>query len=345
MPLRYLEAQQAAVLMRGSVALVAANPADQQADAASGDGFRMVLYTGSVFAGHWYWGDVYLDVAGFKPTRQDLPALLRHDAAKVTGWTTKLTADAGTSQIIAEGKLLKGDAATEPYANIVRSRLAQNFPYQCSGRWEPSRVEQVQKDATATVNGQTVTGPCSIFRQFTIAEASFAEMGWDPMTSAVAASADGKQPSTLSVEIIGHKENAMPKTNLTLLASLKDLLGADRAIDLIAANPEAADLSAFIKEIGADLQAARTELATAKQTITARDQRITALEAELAAAKKAPVVATMNGDPSAPPPAAPTAGTVEAFKKEWDSSPDLQAEIPQQEVYVHFRQNQKSKEG
>lgn len=328
---------EAKAMSYGPATLLAADPADQQAK--GGRRFEMTLYTGATFANSWRWGDVILDVAGFKPARQDLPAMLRHVSAQTVGWTDSITADTKAVTIKASGRLLTGD--TEALAKVVQGRLEQGFPYQCSGAWLPLRTEAVQPGATATVNGKTVTGPCTIFREFSILEASFAETGWDPMTSAIAASA-GDDQSLVTVNTMGGEKTMPEPTNLGLLAALKDILGADKAISLLTSKPDAKDLSAFAAELGNEVRTLSASLATATQTISERDATITKLEADLKAAKAAPAVITAGGDPSKPALEA-AAGTPDGWKAEYAKDASLQAEFPSVEQYLFFKQREAAK--
>lgn len=326
-----LKRGEAKAMSYGPASLLAADPADQQAK--GGRRFQMTLYTGATFANSWRWGDVILDVSGFKPTRQDLPAMLRHVASQTVGWTDSITADEKSATITAKGQLLTGD--TEQLAKVVQGRLEQGFPYQCSGAWLPLRTEEVLAGATAQVNGKTVNGPCTIFREFSILEASFAETGWDPMTSAIAASA-GDDASLVTVNTMGGVHTMPEPTNLGLLAALKDILGADKAITLVTSKPDAKDLSAFSAELATEIKTLTASLATATQTIGERDATITKLEADLKAAKANPPVVTLPADGSTPSVKA-AAGTPDAWKKEYAESPALQAEFPSVEQYLFFK--------
>jgi hypothetical protein len=335
----------AAVVMPGG-ALVAASPADQSAQGSKGE-FEMILYTGSPFTGHWYWGDVYLDVQGFKPARQDVPACWNHMRMYLAGATKGFTADPAQAQIRAKGKFLEGTEQQEPTANMIRRRLDQNYPYQCSGTWVPSRVERVLEGTSATVNGRTVNGPCTIFRQFDCREASFTETGWDAMTSAVAASADAG--ASVPVEIINQEKHTMtttaaaptnqpatpapaPAAATPFVKVLAAAFGADRALELIATKPNATNLADFSQELAADLTSVRASLdAEVKAHAQTKD--------DLAKAKAAPVVITASGDPSKPEKKDEpgTAKTEEQLKAEYAGSKELQAEYGSVEVYVHAK--------
>lgn len=322
------------IMAGASFTVQAADPSDQQANQ-RGPGFEMVLYTGSVFAGHWYWGDVILDVTGFKQHRQDIPALWAHYGGSV-GFTTSITADPAAATIVAKGQLIAGTDDQEPEANRVRRRLDQKAPLQCSGRWIPSRVEKVLAGAKATVNGKTVQGPVSIFRQFHCAEASFVDLGWDPMTNAVAASDSASR--SVQVEVQGAKPESKPMPNsIELIAALKPILGADKAIELVTAKPEAADLAAFSPEIIAHAQTLTTQVKDLNAQLGAKDAEIGSLKTDLATAKARPPVISAAGSSPTPPAAQGAPKTEDQLKAEYAGSKDLQAEYGSVEVFLHAK--------
>lgn len=339
----------AAVVMPGG-ALVAASPAEQSAKGSKGE-FEMVLYTGAPFSGHWYWGDVYLDVKGFKPVRQDVPACHNHIRDLLAGATRSFSSDPATAQIRATGKFLEGTDEQEPTANKIRRRIDQGYPYQCSGTWVPTHVERVLEGGVGTVNGRQVRGPCAIFREFDCREASFTETGWDPMTSAVAA---GEGGGTVAVEeiIINQESKTMsasaPQTpapttpapaTLPLIKQLAAAFGDSRAIELIAAKPQATGPADFVAELMADLTTVRASLDKATKDLATEVAAHATTKNELAAAKAAPVVITARGDPEQPkkPQPAGEAKTEEQLKADYAGSKELQAEYGSVEVYVHAK--------
>lgn len=330
---------------KDAVAIIAGAPVEIVAAEKDGlpEKWRGVLYTGQPFTGHWYWGTVYLDVAGFRPQRQDINALLEHDRTRVVGSTSKLTGAGG--QIVAEGPFLMGTAEEEPDANMVRRRLAQRHPYQMSGRWQPVRVEEVEDGGKATVNGAQVQGPCAIFREFRLAEASFVTMGWDSMTAAVAAS---EGTTAVEVQIEGESmskaiETAAPAPEtpktVPMLTMLAEAFGAQRAIELAAAKPDAKGIGDFAAELAADLKTTRAALATAQAGDQEKAQRIAALEAELKTAKAAPAVVTIAADPAAPATAAPKTGA-DAWKAEFAASAKLQGEFGSEAAFLLWKQRE-----
>lgn len=334
---RKLTGAQARVLSDGCLIEILAA---EGADAKGPKRFKMVLYTGAPLQSG-YWGPTYLDVSGFKASRKDLPVLRNHDRDQVAGFTRDITADVGAKQIVAQGLFLSGSDDEEPTAAQITRRMAQGHPYQASGRWVPRSVEEVQAGASATCNGETVNGPCTIFREFGIVEGSICEMGADGMTQSLAAAAGDEQPVNVTIE--GEKTMTTPGANktlsATLLVSLKDIFGGDKAIDLQASKPEAADVLAFLPDIVTEVKGLRAALATA-ETKNAQ------LEKDLATAKAAPaVILATKGDASAPVVAAKEDKDLAAaackdeaqIKAEYENSPDIRAQYSDVKVYAAYR--------
>lgn len=311
--------------------------ATEGADAAKApSSFKMILYTGQGLKSY-YWGTTYLDLTGFKPSRANVPAMLNH--YEVVGSTLEVRADKAAKEISCSGTLLAGTMEEEPAANMVKRRLAQKHPYQASGRWQPKAVEDVGDGIKATVNGEEVTGPCTIFREFGLVEASFADLGADDQTSAIAASAD---ETVTTVEIEGDKTMTTPanKTILASLLTLKEIFGGDKAIDLQASKPEAADILAFLPDIVGEVKGLRASLATA-------EGKVKQLETDLAAAKAAPaVVLPGKADPSSPAVkakedtalAAAACKDEQQVKAEYENSEDIRAQFASVEIYRAYRE-------
>jgi hypothetical protein len=336
MTTKVIASKDARLPFTGKAALIAAAAGDTK----DSNRFKMTLYTGGVFYGHWYYGDVILDLTGFKPARIDLPALHDHNIYRVAGSTDKLAVEG--KEIAAYGEFLKGTREEEPYANMIKSRLAQNFPYQCSGYWEPKKIENVLVGVTAKVNGETVNGPVTIFREYDLGEASFVEMGWDSQTRAVAA---GKPDGDVTVDVTTTGEKTMTteaKPATGILAALKNVFGADKAIEFVTAHPERKEISEFSGELITFVQEIQGALKTAKETITAHATKITQLETDLAAAKARPAVITTSGD--SPEGGQAPAGSLpegeEKWKADFKASKALQGEYPSEAAYVAFKKNE-----
>lgn len=177
--------------------------------------FVGVAYSGNALR-HPYWGQVIFDLdttqAG-NPT----PILINHDRNQRAGYAT-LNID-GKSIEITDGRLMLN---TE-YGRAVAEESDAGFPWQMSVHIEPGRIDEVKAGVKVEVNGQTITGPATIFRDNLIREVSFTPTGVDHNTSAAAMSADSGIQVTQPV-----KERAMP-TIEELQAQIEELKASIKA--------------------------------------------------------------------------------------------------------------------
>ena len=105
-----------------------------------------------------------------------VPALLLHDRAARVG-VGKLT-------IGADGLTISGTLLDNEHGKQVAAEADQGFPWQMSAHIDPARVESLPAGKTASVNGQTVTGPILILRDSDVREVSFTPTGVDKSTHA-----------------------------------------------------------------------------------------------------------------------------------------------------------------
>lgn len=317
----------------GKAEFLAATPDETFKGEGKGAGkFKMVVYAGNIFGGHWYYGDVLLDLAGFKPTRQDIPAMVDHGCYSASDYTVgacdsiKVEGD----QIVCTGWILAGTLEEEPAANQVLRRLKQGFPFQASGRWEPEPdgVEQILKGAKVTVNGKEYEGPLTIFRKFSVREVSFVPLGWDEQTEAVAAAAQDHRVAPAATSAGATKKDQ----TMNILATLKNLFGGDRAIELHTAKPDATTIDAFLPDVEKEITTLRASI----ETLKAENGT---LKTDLAAAKAAPAVKSLETDPNQPTKVEAAAGdltkmTPEQLRAHYDATPALRAEFKSFEIFT-----------
>jgi hypothetical protein len=321
----------------------------------------MELYRkGYVFRGHWKWGDIVIDIEGIKPTRKDVFALYNHNRYEAAGFTNFIGVEGDL--LIVKGVFLEGDKDTEPTATMVKNRMAQGAPMQCSGGFVPLKVEILEAGTKAIVNGVKHDGPKTIFRETDIVEASFCEMGWFQNSNAkLAAGADQGSEIEVAVFAAPSPDNAGAQTtsrrkhmavNDALLASLKKIFGADRALTLFAAKPEAENIEAFAAEMPAVIEELRAEntrltasLGEKETALKAKDGQIGKLEADLAKAKERPAVVTATGD--SPEGGKPNDGKDgNDLKAKWEKNEgDVQAEFGSYEAFemYHKRMTKEAK--
>lgn len=335
---RLMQTGDEVAVSRGLVSLLAAE-GDNPAAGKGPSKFSMVLYTGETMT-RWGWNGqqeaIVLDVAGFKPKRDGgWPAMVDH--WQRAGTIDKAAADVAAATITGTGRFLSSDADLFPAAARAEAILAQGHALQCSGYWVPAKIEKVEAGAKSSVNGKTVTGPIQIWREFSMREGSFTDLGRDEMTHAeLAASLAGRRPMS---EAPTQESPTMP--NFALIASLKTFVGADRAIELAAAQPDDADLAAFLPQIEAAFTDLRAKLDKSTTDLAASVAKVTQIEADLAAAKAAPVVKLPGGgDGSTPAPRTGGAKTDDELTAAFKASKELQETYGDEKVYLSAMRRQ-----
>lgn len=146
--------------------------------------FSMVALTGKPLA-HWYFGTLAIDLAGVR-MKQRLPVLKDHNTEERLGYTTAMRNEPGRG-IVAEGRLLQ----RSPAAQQVLADSADGFPWQASTYLQASKMQRLAEGQSDQVNGYTVDGPATIFRESTLREVTFTALGVDDDTSATPLSATG----------------------------------------------------------------------------------------------------------------------------------------------------------
>ena len=146
--------------------------------------FSMVALTGKPLS-HWYFGTLAIDLAGVR-MKQRLPVLKDHNTEERLGYTTAMRNEPGRG-IVAEGRLLQ----RSPAAQQVLADSADGFPWQASTYLQASKMQRLAEGQSDQVNGYTVEGPATIFRESTLREVTFTALGVDDDTSATPLSANG----------------------------------------------------------------------------------------------------------------------------------------------------------
>lgn len=166
---------------RTALQMAAAEASDE---AATSDGppapvpFSMLARTGSVVYS-WYWGAIVHDMAGFTARKETIVADYCHDRSEILGFADKQTAaDAGLTLSGFLTPFTEDDRASEV---VYKSKAG--VPYEASIEFDYSSVEYLQQAATAVVNGQVITGPCYIVRQWTLVGVAVCPYGVDGGTS------------------------------------------------------------------------------------------------------------------------------------------------------------------
>lgn len=237
-------------------------PALTPSPAGSRDGsprkFTGVVYSGSVVRNHGFWDAVIIDVDSTEAPNK-LPVLMEHDRSKRAGFAM-IALD--NHQIrISDGTLLNNENG-----RAVAEESDAGFPWQLSMHVSPGRLEELEPGVKATVNGNEITGPVTVFRNNRIREVSFTPTGADDKTSAAALS------------YVRKEKTPMPEKN--------DDLGRQIAQLQADLDREKADSKARIDALQASLAEAQQAALDAEAKLSAfqseaRKDRVKALFSEL----------------------------------------------------------------
>lgn len=318
---------------------------------AAGDGekkptFEMVANSGKPILGHWYWGNLGIDLEGVK-CKKRMPVLKDHDPDQRIGFTVANEVVAKTGMVV-RGELLPSSVL----AQQIRQESREGFPWQASVHLRPLKIERIQEGETAEVNGYTLVGPGHVFRKSECREVSFTALGADSETSASALSATsaGEFEAEFTENHMTTKTEpaaqppAVPNLEAARAEASSAALTAERnrvAAILAAATP---DQAALAQKLVAD----GTALAEALQQINADLRtRMTALQQRVAAAP--PSDAPLSGGNNANP--APTQTPLDAAKalpegeekwaKLYELDPALRSEFTSSESFVAFMKGPK----
>ena len=174
--------------------------------------FKMNAYSGKVIPGHWFWGNLIIDLAGMKLPKKKMPVLQDHFTEKIVGWSEKIRKSD-------EGVLIEGNFAESTQSGQEAMALArEGFPWQASVYVPPSSIEDVSEGTKVEINGQKLKGPLTIFRKTELKEASFCALGADSNTSAEAL----KDSGNIQVPITNTKKGGNKQMELTLDILKKD---------------------------------------------------------------------------------------------------------------------------
>ncbi len=140
--------------------------------------FAIAAYTGAVVDLGWF-GRFVIDLAGIQ-AKKKIPVLREHKRDRVVGIADKIWAD--SAGLYATGKF----SAITPDAAEVLALAREGYPWQASIGVNGTRIEYVERGASAEVNGTSVDGPIEIWRLSEVGEISFVSLGADDETAAIA---------------------------------------------------------------------------------------------------------------------------------------------------------------
>lgn len=166
------------------LALTFANSEDNSVQLSREEGkepkLQMLAYSGKVIKGHWWWGDLAIDLEGMTFPDSKYPVLEDHDRSRKIAFIQKPKVD--NYQLVVQN----GTFVDTPSSQEFRKLSQQGFPYQASIHAEPTIIEKVGDGEKSKVNGFTFKGPGTIWRKSTFREVSVCVFGWDKNTKSEA---------------------------------------------------------------------------------------------------------------------------------------------------------------
>lgn len=156
---------------------------------------------------HPYWGDIYHDMEGLTVHKDRLVIDYIHDDAEILGYLD--TFDATPEGLTVQGRLVPF-TADDRAAEVIHK--AQNgVPYEASIFFsEPVKIEELDKGVSAEVNGKSINGPATIFRQWALRAVAVCPHGMDRNAATkLAATA----PAEISVIMTNKQEPAMTEND------------------------------------------------------------------------------------------------------------------------------------
>jgi len=137
--------------------------------------FLITAYTGEIIS---RWHDIVIDIGGIQ-SKQSFPILREHMRDRVVGQSNRAWAEDNRYYVSGELSQVTDDGQEV-------ARLAdEGFPWQASVSVYAKRIEVLEKDVKAKVNGREVTGPIDIWRETKLGEVSFVTLGADDNTAAI----------------------------------------------------------------------------------------------------------------------------------------------------------------
>lgn len=159
---------------------------------------------------HWYWGNVVHDMAGMKLAKDTLPLDYCHFPDEVLGYLDHF--DVSSGDLVATGELVL--FADDDRASEVAFKAKEGVPYEASINFAGGamRLEEIDAGITVKVNGNDVTGPALIIREWTLRGIAVCPYGAD-MNTNTQLSAKAAEHFGGTVQVTLFKAGDMPKTN------------------------------------------------------------------------------------------------------------------------------------
>jgi hypothetical protein len=166
----------------------------------AGKTLKMTAYSGKIIKDHWYWGDLAIDTSGLKMAKKAIPVLNDHNTDKKIGFGNFVVND--------KHEVVAGEEATfvdTPFAEEFIRLSGQGFPYEASIYARPTKIQRLMEKEEAEVNGYTMKGPGTVWRESVLKECSVVTFGADANTKSAAMAED--EEVAMEVEMLQFTEN------------------------------------------------------------------------------------------------------------------------------------------
>lgn len=154
---------------------------------------EILAYTGAAISLPKWGRPVVVDLAGIEASSRPIPIYREHDSNRIVGHGNARVEDGAVRM---SGVLSGLDSEVEP----VKALAAKGFPWQASIGFQPTKVEKVEKNQTASVNGAVVNGPAYVVRAGHLFEVSLVTQGADRNTAASIAASQSEGGDPMEIE-------------------------------------------------------------------------------------------------------------------------------------------------
>lgn len=189
---------------------------------------------------HWYWGNVVHDLGGMTLAKPRIPLDYCHDDDEVIGYASKF--DTSTGELVATGALIPYSPDPEDKATEIIYKAQQGVPYEASIFFDgPLVVEEVSENATTFVNGEQMSGPITVIRQWTLRGIAVCPYGNDPNTSAAMKFSRGGDVPAQVISQEKHEMSATAEAEAKESAAVEAEATSDKPAEVVGEQPTTVD--------------------------------------------------------------------------------------------------------
>lgn len=272
---------------------------------------------------NWWWGKLVHDMAGFEKPAGSTPLDYCHNDGDVVGYSDTYT----TSN---DGLDLAGfltSIAPNDRADEIAKKKRLGVPYQASVFFDPRSIEELMAGAQAEVNGQTVEGPASIIRKWSIRGSAICPYGNDAGTNVELSAVKLSVPRTFTsppgaTMTTTIPTPAQPENAAQLTSTAATPAAASPAPGAAPTDPRVgflAELKRFNDEFGPQgsiwlsegksfEEAAKLHIKAQADKLAAKDVEIASLNTKLASAPRGEMAALSFSSGDKPPPGGTATG-------------------------------------